>query len=152
MPTGTGQEPPLFFFIQSMFGSTNLWIQNNLSKGKTLVAHKGLLCKLQFSMENGKIQSIHFIEISRAKIRKLVHSLSHVRLFATPWTACSMPSFPVLHLVLEFAQTHVPWVGDAGVWPSHSVTPSLSALNLSQHQGLFQWVGSSHQLAKVLEL
>ena len=115
----------------------------------TLVAHKGLLCKLQFSMENGKIQSIHFIEISRAKIRKLIHSLSRVRLFATPWTACSMPSFPVLHLVLEFAQTHVPWVGDAGVWPSHSVTPSLSALNLSQHQGLFQWVGSSYLVAKV---
>ena len=87
MPTGTGQEPPLFFLIQSMFGSTNLWVQNNLSNGKTLVAHKGLLGKLQFSMENGTIQSIHFIEISRAKMRKLVHSLSHVWLSATPWRA-----------------------------------------------------------------
>ena len=37
----------------------------------------------------------------------VVQSLSHVRLFATPWTACSMPGFPVLHQLLEFAQTHV---------------------------------------------
>ena len=151
MPTGTGQEPPLFFLIQSMFGSTNLWIQNNLSKGKTLVAHKGLLGKLQFSMENGKIQSIYLIELSRAKIRKLVHSFSHVRLFATPWTACSMPSFPVLHLLLECAQTHVHWVGDAGVRPSHSLSPLLLP-SVFLCISLFQWVGSSRQLAKVLEL
>ena len=59
---------------------------------------------------------------------------------------------PVLQCLLEFAQTHVHWVGDA-IQPSHPLTPaSPPALNLSQHQGLFQWVGSSHQVAKVLEL
>ena len=62
---------------------------------------------------------------------------------------CSMSGFPVLHYFLEFAQTHVHWIGDA-IQPSHHLSPS-SALNLSQHQGLFQWVGSSHQVAKVLE-
>ena len=64
---------------------------------------------------------------------------------------CSSPGFPVLHHLLEFAQTHVHWVGDA-VQPSHPLS-SLPppALNLSQHQGLLQWVGSSHQVAKVLE-
>ena len=63
-----------------------------------------------------------------------------------------MPSFPVFHHLPEFTQTHVHWVSDA-VQPSHPLSsPSPPALNLSQHQGLFQWVGSSHQVAKVLEL
>ena len=51
-----------------------------------------------------------------------------------------------------FAQTHVFWVGDA-IQPTHPVSsPFPPALNLSQHQGLFQWVNSSHQVARVLEL
>ena len=62
------------------------------------------------------------------------------------------PDFPVLHYLPEFAQTHVHWVGSA-IQPSHSLS-SLSppAFNLSQHQGLCQWVSSLHQVAKVLEL
>ena len=65
---------------------------------------------------------------------------------------CSMPGLPVHHQLLEFAQTHVHCVGDA-IQPSHPLlSPSPPALNLSQHQGLFQWVSSSHQVAKVLEL
>ena len=49
---------------------------------------------------------------------------------------CSMPGFPVLHYLREFAQTHVQWVDDA-IPPSHPVSPlSLLALNVSQHQGL----------------
>ena len=64
----------------------------------------------------------------------------------------SRPGFPVLQYFLGFAQTHVHWVGDA-IQPSHPLSPpSPPALNLSQHQGLFQWVGSSHQVSKVLEL
>ena len=60
-------------------------------------------------------------------------------------------SCPVLHCLLEFAQTHVHWVDDA-IQPSHSLSPPLSpALNLSQQQGLFKWVSSSHQVAKGLE-
>ena len=65
---------------------------------------------------------------------------------------CSMLGFPVLHYLLEFVQTHVHWVGNA-IQPSHSLlSPSSLAFNLSQHQGLFQWVSSLHQVAKVLEL
>ena len=65
---------------------------------------------------------------------------------------CSMPGFPVFHYLLEFAQTHVHWVSDA-IQPSHPLSsPSPPAFNLSQHQGLSQWVGSSHQVAKVMEL
>ena len=64
----------------------------------------------------------------------------------------STPGFPVLHYLPELAQTHVHWVDDA-IQPSHPLSShSPPAFSLSQHQGLFQWVGSSHQVAKVLEL
>ena len=54
-------------------------------------------------------------------------------------TNCSTPGFPILHYLLEFLQTHVLWVSDA-IQPSHSLSPPSSlALNLLQHQGLFQW-------------
>ena len=65
---------------------------------------------------------------------------------------CSTPGFPVHHQLPELTQTHIHWVSDA-IRPSHPLSsPSAPALNLSQHQGLFQWVDSSHQVAKVLEL
>ena len=65
---------------------------------------------------------------------------------------CITPGFPVLHYLLEFAQTHVHWVNDA-IQPSHPpLPPSPSSLDLTQHQGIFQWVGSSHQVVKVSEL
>ena len=65
---------------------------------------------------------------------------------------CSMPDFPVLHHLPVLAQTHVHWIGDA-IQLLHPLSPSSpAALNLSQHQGFFQWVSSSHQVAKVLEL
>ena len=66
------------------------------------------------------------------------HGLQHARL-------------PVHHQLLELAQTHVHGVHDA-IQPSHPLSsPSPPAFNLYQHQGLFQWVSCSHQLAKVLE-
>ena len=64
---------------------------------------------------------------------------------------CSMPGLPAHHQLLEFTQTHVHWVGDA-IQPSHPLlSPSPPAFNLPQHQGLFKWVCSSYQVAKVLE-
>ena len=64
---------------------------------------------------------------------------------------CSTPGLPVHHQLPEFTQTQVHRVSDA-IQPSHPLpSPSPPALNLSQHQGLFQWVSSSHQVAKVLE-
>ena len=63
----------------------------------------------------------------------------------------STPGLPVHHQLPQFTQTHVHWVRDA-IQPSHPLlSPSPPALNLSQHQGLFKWVSSSHQVAKVLE-
>ena len=64
----------------------------------------------------------------------------------------SMPGLPVHHQLPKFTQTHLHWVSDA-IQPSHPLSsPSPPAFKLSQHQSLFQWVSSSHQVAKVLEL
>ena len=63
---------------------------------------------------------------------------------------CSMSGFPVHHQHLKLAQTHVHPVGEA-IQPSNLSSPSPPAFSLFQHRGLFQWVSSSHQVAKVLE-
>ena len=64
---------------------------------------------------------------------------------------CSTPGLPVHHQLPESTQTHVHCVGDT-IQPSKPLSsPSPPALNLSQHQGLFKWVSSLHQVAKVLE-
>ena len=69
-----------------------------------------------------------------------VQSLSHVRLFETPWTAAGLP---VYHQLTESTQTHVHWVSDA-IQPSRPLSsPSPPTFNLSHHQGLFKWVSSS---------
>ena len=78
-----------------------------------------------------------------------VQSLSRVRLFATPWIAA--PGLPVHHQLPEFTETHIHRVTDA-IQPFHPLSsPSPPAPNPSQHQSLFQWVNSSHEMAKVLE-
>ena len=64
----------------------------------------------------------------------------------------SMPGFPDLHYLSEFAQTHVHWVSDAIQLFHPLSSPSAPALSHSQHQGLFQWVGSFYQVVKILEL
>ena len=63
----------------------------------------------------------------------------------------SMPGLPFHHQLPEFTQTHVHWVSDA-IQPSYPLSsPSPPTFSLSHHQGLFIWVSSSHQVAKVLE-
>ena len=88
-----------------------------------------------------------------------VQSLSHVWLFAIPGTAAHQASLSITNWKMDRRFTIwatkevilVHWVGDA-IQPSHPLSsPYPPALNLSQHQGLFQWVGSSHQVAQVLE-
>ena len=75
----------------------------------------------------------------------------------THWTLCDpldcrTPGFPDLHHLLKLAQTHVHQFADA-IQPFHPLTsPSPFAFNLFHHQALYQWVGSCHQVAKVLEL
>ena len=79
----------------------------------------------------------------------VVQLLSHVWLFASPWTAAHQAS---LSLTISWSLLKlIHWVSDA-VQPSHPLSPSSSAFSLSQHQALFQWVGSSHRVVKVLKL
>ena len=86
----------------------------------------------------------------------LIHSVQFSSVAQLCLTLCdpmnhSMPGLPVHHQLPESTQIHVHRVGDA-IQPSHPLSsPSPSALNLSHHQGLFKWVSSSHQEAKVLE-
>ena len=83
-------------------------------------------------------------------VSQSVQSLSRVQLFATPWTAAHQASLSIPQL-LEFTQIYVHWIGDA-IQPSHPLSsPSPPAFNLSQRQGLFKQISSSHQAAKVLE-
>ena len=87
-------------------------------------------------------------------------TIIHIMLFSHSFTShshvcncmdCSMPGFLVLPRLLELAQTHVCRVSDAIQLSYPLSSPSPPALNLSQHQGLFQWISSLHQVAKVLE-
>ena len=65
---------------------------------------------------------------------------------------CSTSVFPDLHYLTEFTQTHVHWVDDA-IQPSHLLSlPFPLVINLSQQQGLFQWVGSSHQVVNLIQM
>ena len=74
----------------------------------------------------------------------------YIQSLSCVWHFAITPGFPVFHNLLELAQTHVLWADNA-IQPSHPLSsPSPCAFNLSQHQGLFQWVSSSHQVATVL--
>ena len=79
-----------------------------------------------------------------------VQSFSSVRLFATPWIAARHTSLSIINS-RSLLKTHVHWVSDT-IQPSHPLSsPSPPAPNPSQRQGLFQWVHSSHEVARVLE-
>ena len=75
-----------------------------------------------------------------------VQSLSHVQLFATPWTAACQASLSITNFwsLLKLISIEL-------MMPSNHLIPSPPAPNPSQHQGLFQWVNLSHEVAKVLE-
>ena len=90
------------------------------------------------------------------KIKSVSHwvcccSITKSRLTLCNPMDCSTPGFPVVHCLLEFAQTHVHWVDNA-IQPSHPLSPSSPDFNLSQYQGFSQRVSFSHQVTKVLEL
>ena len=126
-------------------------------------AHISLLIMLQVSV-SVSLRTYHAVAI-------LCPSHPHISLQHLPQTAiiicfssvaqscltlcnpmdCSTPGFPVHHQLPELTQTHVHQVSDA-IQPCYPLlSPSPPTLNLSQHQGLFQWVSSSHYVAKELE-
>ena len=113
-----------------------LW-EKKARTGDTRTAHIPLFLKKEWILN-----ITYFINCSVAKL---------CRTLCDPMN-CSMPDLPVFHYPPDFAQTHVHWVGDA-IQPSYPLSsPSPLCLNLSQHQSLFHWVDSLHQVATVLEL
>ena len=97
------------------------------------------------------IQNLWGWKNSRIQIPTSVSSVTQICPTVCNPMDCSMPGFPVHHQLPELAQTQVHWVRDA-IQPSHLLSfPSPPIFNLSQHQGLFQWVTSLHQVTKVLE-
>ena len=112
---------------------------------------------MSLSMDRGTWHSVvHGVTKGRTRLKRLSSS-SNSNSSAT-WlcpTLCdpmnrSTPGLPVHHQLPEFTPT-LHWVGDA-IQPSHPLSsPSPPAFNLSQYQGLFQWVSSLHQVAKILE-
>ena len=137
-------------------GETNISIQTHLVSPS--------LSELSFTnlnhpISNGYLNYLHtglhvqFTTPWALWIVVVFQSLSRVWLFATPWTAAHQVSlsFSISRYVFpEFTQIHH-WVSDA-IQPSHPLLPPSPAFNLSQHQGLFQWISSLHQVAKVSEL
>ena len=120
---------------------------------------KSELPKLSMNMDSIKIKI--FNENKWETLRERQNTYLNRNQFSSVTQPCqilcnlmdwSMPGFLFHHCLLEFAQTHVHRVGD-DIQPSHPLlSPSPPAFNLSQHQGLFQWVSSLHQVAKVLML
>ena len=94
---------------------------------------------------------IRYYALETASFWPYAHLLSCSVTQSCPAVCHPMPGFSVPHHLPEFAQTHVHWVGDA-IQPSHPLSsPSSPALNLSQHQSVYQWDSSLRQEAKVLE-
>ena len=141
----------------------HLWeteVQRGLVTSPIELGHSGFITsnlshKVMFPSLFRQVTSEVFC--SKASAFSFIHSSVQFSSVAQSYPAlcdpmnCSTPGLPVHHQLLESTQTHVHRVGDA-ISPSHPLSsPSPPALNLSQHQGLFKWVISSHQVAKVLE-
>ena len=142
MPHGFRQNQ--IWIKDFLFWTQSLWTYyaepNNIQMRFTM---------MKFSLQKWKSKEECYIcthSLTSDQIRS-DQSLSRVRLFVTP---CSTPGLPVHHQLPEFTQTHLHRVSDA-IQPSHPLSsPFFSCPNRSQHQGLFQWVNSSHEVAKVL--
>ena len=98
------------------------------------------------------MQSSLYLFIHMCRHSKMFQFSSVAQMGPTLWNPmdCSTSGFPVHHQLLELTQIHVHQVCDA-IQPSHPLSSLSPAFSHSQHQGLFQWVSSSHQVAKVLE-
>ena len=155
VPAGCGKVIVSLFVVSNVtqWYSTGIWV--SLEGPKWLHSHVyclgGECWKVGLSQDSRSERASEGIDMScmiLSEIVVVVQSLSCVQ-FLWPMDY-STPGFPVLHSLPECAQTQVHWLSDA-IHPSYPLSPPSPALNLS-HQGLFQWVGSSHQVVKVLEL
>ena len=144
----------------SMYGKTNTVLQSKIKlklkkknlflwkkKEKQESYHGCILSKQHITVDLGYLDEVVFISFSTLHLL-LSHSV--VSSLCNPMD-CSIPGFPVLYQLPELAQTHFHRVGDAIQPFNHLLSLFPPAFNLSQHQGPFQRVSSSHKEAKVLE-
>ena len=127
---------------------------------KSMATHPSTLaCRIPWTEETGGLQSVgsHGLGHDWATNTSTFTLLNQFSSLAQSCPTlcdpmnCTTPGLPVHHQLPESSQTHVHGVGDA-IQPSHPLlSPSPPAPNPSQHQGLFQWVNSSHEVTKVLE-
>ena len=146
-PSGKKLSKKLYFYPTiNIFHLYNLWtmvkMQTSLIKYLAMHAHHFTVSTSCLPLNFPQLYSETLVQFSSAahSCTTLCDPMNH-----------SMPDLPVHHQLPEFTQTHVHWVGDV-IQPSHPLSSPLPpAFNLSQHQSLFRWVSSSHQVAKVLE-
>ena len=141
------------FFLGSKItedGDCNLEIKRCLLLGRKLMTNLDRILK---SRDITLLTKVHLVQVFPIVMYRPEHwtikkfsSLVQSCLTLCYPVDCSTPGFPVLDHLSEFAQTHVHRIGDA-IQPSHSLLPPSPALNPSQHQDLFQWVVSPHQMA-----
>ena len=147
-------NPTLPFLFHNWQKCSSVFLQNYTICFTTVVTHfvnprfadTGLFDKISISYSSNPTLLLYFLLLPQFSS---VQSLSHVRL-CDPMNR-STPGLPVHHQLQEFTQTYVHRVSNA-IQPSYPLSsPSPPAPNPSQHQSLFQWVNSSHEVAKVLE-
>ena len=122
-----------------------------------MATHSSILAsKIPWTEELGRLQSMGVQRVRYDWTYTWEVSVQFSSVTQSCLTLCdpmnhSTPGLPVHHQLPEFTQTHVHWVGDA-IQPSHPLSLGLEGIpNPFQHPGLFQWVNSSHEVAKVLE-
>ena len=131
------------------FLEEKLWPRQHVKKQRHYLANKGLSSR-GYGFSSGHVWMWEFdYEESWAPKNWCLWTVVLEKTLESPLDSNEIQ--PVHHQLPEFTQIHVHWVGDA-IQPSHPLlSRSPPALNLSQHQGLFKWVSSSHQVAKILE-
>ena len=146
---GLSSISQLFWSLRKVILSSSLWLQLSVEPF-FLILSASCYIILYFKSILEMIIYVLLLEYYQTILRCCC---SVTKSCPTLWDPmnCSTPGFPVLHYFPEFAQTHVHWFSDA-TQPYYALSLPSLALNLSQHQGLFQWFGSFYQVTKVLEL
>ena len=152
-----GRSGPCGWVLARTANSLRFWVFSETKKETASSQELGLRL-LEAMLKLGQVfkcRSLNAASLPRlSAVFKIIPQFSSVAQSCP--TLCdpmnhSTTGLPVHHQLPESTQTHVHWVGDA-IQPSHPLSSPSPALNLSQHQGLFHWVRSLHQVAKVVEL
>ena len=159
----------LKFSFQTFFSLLSWWLRPQMTvvcsylgclwaQGRSLLSSRKVFCVRPSGQARCLVHTTYYLILKTSACDRVPWThfyccCSVAKSCSTLWDPkdCRIPAFPVLHRLPEFPQIHVHWVDDA-IQPSHPLSPSSPVLNFPQHQGLFQWVSSSHQVAKVLEL